>query len=77
MGKIESVERAAGLVHQHHFGIVGQDAGDGHVPFHATGELVRAGIGEFAQAHDVDEALDFVADLVLRAQAVEPPTGAA
>jgi len=48
------VERCEWLVHQQHFRIVGQAAGDRDTLLHAAGEFVRIAIGEGREADQIE-----------------------
>ena len=61
--RIDGRER---LVHQHHFGIRGERARDGHALLHAAGELVRILLLEADEAHHLDVAAHGLLALGLR-----------
>jgi hypothetical protein len=49
------VERAGDLVAQHHAGLHGQRAGDGHALLLAAGQLVGPGVELLGQAHALQQ----------------------
>ena len=52
------VERAEGLVHEQHVGVLGQRPGQGHPLAHATGQLVGLLVDEPLEAHQLEQLED-------------------
>ena len=51
----DRVEGAERLVHQQHVGVLGERPGQGDALAHAARQLVRALVGELAEAHEVEQ----------------------